>query len=107
MNGRTKMQFEWDNNKNQVNKRKHGLRFEAASFIFQDLFLLSVPDNRNSYPEERWQSLGLIQDILIHVAHTIGEDSNGEEIIRSISARAATASETRRYYANRKDEERD
>ena len=100
------MQFEWDKNKNRVNKKKHGLNFEIASFVFQDPFLLSVPDDRHNYPEERWQSLGLIQDILIYVAHTVGEDDNGEEIIRIISARSATPSETRRYYANRKNDER-
>ena len=56
--------------------------------------------------QERWQSLGLIQEFLVYVAHTVGEDNNGEEIIRVISAREATASETRRYYINRKDDER-
>ena len=101
------MQFEWDKNKNQLNKRKHGLSFETASFVFQDSFLLSVPDDRYSYPnEERWQSLGLIQGILVYVAHTVEEDNHGEEIIRIISARAATQGEARRYYANRKDDER-
>ncbi|SRR5579883_1303931 len=100
------MQFEWDNKKNLLNKRKHGLSFEVASFVFQDPFLLSVPDDRHDYVEERWQSLGLVQGILIYVAHTVGEDQNGEEIIRIISARAATPGETRRYYANRKYDER-
>ena len=100
------MQFEWDKNKNRLNKKKHGLNFEIASLVFQDPFLLSVPDDRHSYLEERWQSLGLIQGVLIYVAHTVEEDSNGEEIIRIVSARAATPGETRRYYANRKDDER-
>jgi len=98
------MQFEWNKKKNQLNKKKHGLSFEIASFAFQDSFLLSVPDNRHSYHEERWQSLGLIHEILIYVAHTVEEDENGEEIIRIISARAATSAETKRYYANRKND---
>lgn len=100
------MQFEWDKSKNQLNRKKHGLSFEIASFVFQDPFLLSVPDNRHNYPEERWQSLGLIQETLIYVAHTVEEEGDGEEIIRIISARAATPSETKRYYANRKNDER-
>ncbi len=100
------MRFEWDKNKNQSNKKKHGLRFEIASLIFQDPFILSVPDNRYSYLEERWQSLGLIQEILIYVAHTVEEDDDGEEIIRIISTRAATPSEARRYYANRNNDKR-
>jgi len=100
------MQLEWDKNKNRLNKRKHGLSFETASLVFLDPFLLSVPDNRHTYSEERWQSLGLIQDILIYVAHTVGETDHGEEIIRIISARAATPGETRRYYTYRNDDER-
>jgi uncharacterized protein len=78
------MQFEWDKNKNRVNKRKHGLSFETASLVFQDPLLLSVPDDRHGYPEERWQGLGLIQEVLIFIAHTVEEDYNGEEIIRII-----------------------
>lgn len=100
------MQFEWDQNENLINKRKHGLSFEMATFIFEDPFVLSVPDIRD-YTEERWQSLGLIHDVLIYVAHTVEDDDNGEEIIRIISARAATPSETRRYYAERTDVKRD
>lgn len=100
------MQFEWDKNKNRLNRRNHGLSFETASLVFQDPFLLSVPDDRHGYSEERWQSLGLIQEVLIYVAHTVVETDHGEEIIRIISARAATAGETRRYYTNRKNDER-
>lgn len=99
------MQFEWDENKNRLNKKKHGLSFEAASFVFQDPFLLSVPDDRRAYSEERWQSLGLVQGILIYVAHIVNEDSHGEEIIRIISARAATSKETKKYYAYRQNDE--
>lgn len=99
------MQFEWDQNKNQLNKKKHGLGFEAASLVFQDPSLLSVPDDRYAYCEERWQSLGLVQGILIYVAHIVREDNHGEEIIRIISARAATSKETKKYYTYRKDDE--
>jgi len=101
------MQFEWHIKKNHLNKKKHGLSFEMASFVFEDPFLFSVPDYRHRHNEERWISLGLIQESLIYVAHTMKEDEeNGEEIIRIISARQATPSETRRYYANRKNDER-
>jgi uncharacterized protein len=100
------MQFERDQHKNRSNKRKHGLSFETASFVFQDPFLLSIADNRYDYAEDRWQSLGLIQGIVIYVSHTAGENHHEEEIVRIISARAATARETRRYYAKRKVAER-
>ena len=91
------MQFEWDVNKNKLNKSKHGLSFETASFAFQDPFLLSVRDERHHYTEERWQSLGQVEDVLLYIAHTLEEDNDGEENIRIISARAATSSETKRY----------
>ncbi len=100
------MQFEWNKSKNESNKKKHGLSFEIASFVFEDPFLLSLHDDRHDYSEERWQSLGLIQETLIYVVHTVEEDKNGEEIIRIISARAATSSETRRYYVNRRNDKR-
>ncbi len=94
------MKFEWDENKNKSNKKKHGLAFEVASLVFQDPYLLSVPDHRHA--EERWQSVGLIHETIIHVAHTIEEDKNDEEIIRIISARAATPPEGKRYLLNRR-----
>jgi uncharacterized DUF497 family protein len=98
------MLFEWDENKSRLNKRKHGLSFELASLVFlSDSFLLSVLDERHGYSEERWQSIGLVGDVLICVAHTVEEDKNDEEIIRIISARTATPGEARRYYANRKN----
>ncbi|MCC2666491.1 MAG: type toxin-antitoxin system, ribonuclease toxin BrnT [Gammaproteobacteria bacterium] len=100
------MEFEWDKNKNHFNKRKHGINFETASFVFNDPFLLSVPDNRYSYEEERWRSLGMIHETIIYVAHTVRGNEHEKEIIRIISARAATSSETKQYYANCKNAKR-
>ncbi len=93
------MQFEWNEGKNKSNKKKHGIQFETAILVFQDLYLLSVHDDR--YAEERWHSLGLIHDVVIYVAHTVRENEYDEEIIRIISARLATTSESRQYYVNR------
>lgn len=100
------MQFEWDEGKNRINRIKHGISFELASLVFHDSYLMSVPDNRYDYDEERWQTIGAIDDVTIYVAHEVMEDENGEEIIRIISARATTPSEERCYYAYRRDEKR-
>jgi uncharacterized protein len=101
------MQLEWDENKNRGNKRKHGISFETASLVFQDPFVISMPDKRYNYEEERWQSIGLVESIVIYVAHTIiEEEENDEEIIRIISARAATSSEERRYLSYKRGGER-
>jgi uncharacterized DUF497 family protein len=50
--------------------------------------------------ERRWQTLGLVGGYLVLlVAHTVGEDDDGIEIIRIISARAADRKE-RKFYEN-------
>jgi uncharacterized DUF497 family protein len=38
------MQFEWDENKNQLNQQKHGVDFEEAGTIFNDPLALSNDD---------------------------------------------------------------
>jgi uncharacterized DUF497 family protein len=58
--------------------------------------VVSFPE-RNVEGEERWQSLGSADSIVIlMVAHTV-QDSDGNEVVRIISARKASPSERRRY----------
>lgn len=97
------MQFECNDKKNRINKSKHGISFELATFVFQDPFHISVPDERYDYHEERWLGLGLVKGTVIYVAFaiTIEEWHYEQEIIRIISARRATPNETKRYYIYR------
>ncbi len=91
------MKFEWDQDKNRANRVKHGVSFETASLVFDDPYHLSV-QARHEGPEERWQTLGLAGGVVVLlVAHTYRESDRGEEVIRIISARKATAHERRRY----------
>jgi uncharacterized protein len=92
------MRYEWDENKNDSNLEKHGLSFETASLVFDDPNALSIPD-RIENGEERWQTIGMIENIVIvMVAHTIKlEPDSQEEIIRIISARKATRAERQEY----------
>ena len=91
------IRFEWDERKNLANQRKHGVSFEEAAQVFLDPWVVSVQD-RIEDGEERWQSLGLVDDVLLLlVAHTIQEESATQEVIRIISARCATPTERRRY----------
>ena len=78
--------FEWDPIKNENNKKKHGFTFDEILEIFEDPFLLTRFDTKNStISEERYFTLGSIQGILIiAVSHT---DRNGRT--RIISARQA------------------
>jgi uncharacterized DUF497 family protein len=96
----TGIRFEWDEAKNLSNRRKHGVSFEEASQVFRDPLYVSVKE-RMQGGEERWQTFGLVGNILLlMVAHTV-EEENDEggfvEIIRIISARHTTPKERRRY----------
>jgi uncharacterized DUF497 family protein len=88
------MRFEWDERKNQVNMRKHGVDFRDAVTVFCDPLALSIPDDEHSENEERWVLLGRApSQTLLVVIHTIRH----EEVMRIISARKATLSERNTY----------
>ena len=87
-----KNKITWDENKNVINKAKHGISFETAKLVFHDPWHISIQD-RHENGEERWQTLGLINGfVMLLVAHSIYEENN-VEIIRIISARKATKQE--------------
>lgn len=91
------MRFEWDGRKSRVNRRKHGVSFEAAARAFEDPLALSRIDPR--YDDERWLTLGSVDNRILLVAHTHhGQGDEQEEVIRIISARQATAAERRAYF---------
>jgi uncharacterized protein (DUF4415 family) len=70
----TEILFEWDENKNRANQRKHGLSFEEAMHAFYDPLYVSVPD-RIVDGELRWQTFGVVSGVtLLVVAHTIREE---------------------------------
>lgn len=93
------MRFIWDEDKNRRNLLKHEVSFDTAVAVFDDPHALSVQD-RFVQGEERWQTLGLIEGVVVLlVAHSI-EFEGDEEIIRIISARKATPRE-REIYAQR------
>jgi uncharacterized protein len=90
------VRFEWDETKSRTNFVKHGISFETARLVFDDPHVVSFPE-RNVAGEERWQSLGSANSIVIlTVAHTV-QDSDGDEVVRIISARKASPSERKRY----------
>ena len=63
--------FEWDDAKNALNSKKHGLTFEEASLIFEGR-TLSWMDRRFDYGEQRTISIGLIREIVaVTVVHTV------------------------------------
>lgn len=90
------MIIEWDETKNRINQKNHGLDFELAQQVFDDPLQISKQD-RHTNGEERWQTLGNIGGLsILLVAHTINDDE-GNEVIRIISARKATKHEKKHY----------
>jgi uncharacterized protein len=92
--------FEWDEAKAESNRRKHGVDFDDAIEVFYDPRAVFEQD-REVDGELRWQTIGMVGDVVVlQVAHTVGE-RNFDEVIRIISARQATRKERRRYEQNR------
>lgn len=89
--------FEWDPIKARTNRHKHGVSFEQACEIFQDLLMLSIPDDAHSEDEERWISIGHV----LVVIHTYQEIDPRSAAVRIISARTAEKAERKQYEHNR------
>lgn len=89
------MRFTWDELKDRSNRRKHGISFETATRVFLDPLHISLQD-RIVDGEERWQTIGMVDGmLLILVVYTVIDDN--EELIRIISARKATRQERIEY----------
>jgi uncharacterized DUF497 family protein len=92
------MVFVWDERKNRVNRRKHGISFETAARAFEDPSAISYVD-RILENEERWHTIGTAGGIVVVLVVHTSKEENGEEEIRIISARKATARERTIYGA--------
>ena len=90
------MRFEWDDEKDRENRRKHGIGFARASRIFEG-FVLSRLDDRFAYAEERFVSIGQIVEVETVVLVLVHTDRGGTT--RIISARRASRAERRNYEA--------
>ena len=87
--------FEWDNNKNQANIKKHGVSFELAVEVFKDEFAYELERIVND--EVRIKFVGTIDDVVLSVVYTKRENKH-----RIISARCASKTERRIYHENKK-----
>jgi uncharacterized protein len=87
------MQFEWNQDKAELNLKKHGVSFNEATTVFNDPLSVNFPDPNHSIGEERYVIIGLSSaDRLLIIAHT-----DRTNRVRLISAREATRNE-RRFY---------
>ncbi len=86
------MKFEWDEEKNQINIERHGIDFETAVLVFNDVQRIEIYDIEHSMNEDRYNTIGMVDDVLF-VVYT-----ERKENIRLISARVATKTERSIYY---------
>ena len=95
------MRFSWDITKERANKHKHRVSFTEACYVFADKSLLTIFDQDHSDDEDRWITIGMVEDgrvlVVVHTYHKIGK----EESVRIISARKASRKEAETYYARR------
>jgi uncharacterized DUF497 family protein len=87
------MEFEWNPDKAELNREKHGISFEEAATVFNDSLSVTFPDPDHSIGESRYVIMGVPRfGQLLIVSHT----DRGAKV-RIISARKATRQE-RRFY---------
>ena len=87
--------FSWDDRKERVNQRKHGVSFEEATTVFADENARLQHDPDHSQNEDRFVLLGFSAKLrLLVVVHAYRQD---EREIRIISARKAVPKERKQY----------
>ena len=88
--------FDWDENKNKINQKKHGIDFSEASSVFFDEKAILFDDPEHSDDEEdRFLLLGMSEAANVCIVCHCYRES--DTVIRIISARKATKKEVQRY----------
>lgn len=86
-------EFEWDIEKAESNLQKHEISFEEAATVFFDPLSLTIPAPLHSDEEDRFVTTGLSN----RQRQLVDVHSEGDDKIRIISARLATAGERKKY----------
>ena len=89
--------FEWDDTKEQINIKKHGMKFKTALLVFEDENRIEMYDKEHSDDEDRFITIGMINDTAVVTVAAVVYTERGEAI-RIISARTATKKEQEMYY---------
>ena len=87
------MGFTWSELKRTANLKAHGLDFVDALRVFEGT-TYTFEDDRFSYGEQRFVTLGLLAGIPVSIVHT-----ETDHEIRIISFRKATNRETKIYFS--------
>ena len=86
------LNFEWDDEKAEINRKKHNVMFSMAARVFLDEYRIEDYDESHNDDEDRCKVIGKVGKILV-VIYT-----QREENIRIISARRANRKEQEEYY---------
>jgi hypothetical protein len=89
------IRFEWDEKKNRANRKKHGIWFEEAQQVFDDVAALRFFDTHHSDDEDRFILLGMSGSSRILVV--VFCEKERKDTIRIISARKAIKREAKKY----------
>lgn len=89
------LKFEWDEKKASANLKKHGVSFEEARTVFFDEQAKLIDDPDHSDDEERFVLMGLSSSLRVMVVCHCYRDTGN--VIRIISARKATTTESKFY----------
>jgi uncharacterized protein len=86
------MEFTWSETKRAANIKAHGLDFVDAPRVLEGL-TFTFEDDRFSYGEQRFVTLGLLAGIPVSIIHT-----ETDHEIRIISFRKATKNEANIFF---------
>lgn len=95
--------FDWDQDKQHQNIKKHGLDFSFASLVFSDPLALVVYDRFES-GEHRWHAFAHVGNRVLLVVHTYPNGNEESDWIRVVGLREATKQERMRYEGWNADE---
>ncbi len=88
--------FIWDDEKNALNIKKHGISFREATTVFDDDNAVYFDDEAHSQEEERFIVIGMSDtNKLLMVCHCYRDN---DSVIRLISARKANKKENNAYW---------
>lgn len=86
-------EFEWDDNKNELNKKKHGLSFEQGRSVFDDPNRLQKINVHGT--ERRYLTIGKAFKVFMTVIYTVRNLA-----FRIISVRRSRRDEREAYFMN-------
>jgi uncharacterized DUF497 family protein len=91
----TELHFVWNAHKARINLRDHRISFGEATTVFYDENAREYYDWNHSETEDRYLMLGISDKLrMLMVCYTYREN---ESVIRIISARKATKTESKQY----------